>query len=74
MILDALAADTTGTPQVILDVSGVDHVTDVGRRMLLEGLRRISLDGRSPALYDPESILPEPDLGDGSLPELVREL
>ena len=74
VILDALAADTTGTPQVILDVSGVDHVTDVGRRMLLEGLRRISLDGRSPALYDPESILPEPDLGDGSLPELVREL
>ena len=74
VILDALAADTTGTPRVILDVSGVDHVTDVGRRMLLEGLRRISLDGRSPALYDPESILPEPDLGDGSLPELVREL
>ncbi|NNV09906.1 glutaminase A, partial [Geobacillus sp. MMMUD3] len=49
-------------------VSRVDGFTDVGRRMVLEGMRRLSLDGLTVGLADPEGKLPDPDLGDGTYP------
>lgn len=66
-ILDALSHDT-GTGTVVFDASRVDRFSDVGRRMLLEGMRRIKLDGRDVVLVDPDGVLPDPDLGDGTFP------
>ena len=68
-ILDALDSDETTTPTVIFDVSQVSHFSDVGRRMVLEGMRRVRLDGRRVVLIDPDDALPDPDLGDGTYPD-----
>ncbi|KNA90111.1 glutaminase [Gordonia sp. w5E2] len=68
-VLDNLAADETGTPTVVFDVSQVSHFADVGRRMILEGMRRVREDGRRVVLIDPDDTLPDPDLGDGSYPD-----
>lgn len=72
-VLDAFQNDTSATTTVVLDVRRVDRITDVGRRMLLEGLRRTALDDRAVVLVDPENVLPDPDLGDGTYPA-VRNL
>lgn len=68
-ILDALDSDDTDSPTVVFDVSGVSHFSDVGRRMVLEGMRRVRLDGRRVMLIDPDDALPDPDLGDGTYPD-----
>ncbi|OZD12165.1 glutaminase [Rhodococcus sp. 06-156-3C] len=69
MLLDALSRDTSsGT--IVFDVSRVNRFSDVGRRMTLEGMRRIVLDGRDVALIDPDGVLPDPNLGDGTYPRI----
>ncbi|OZE82933.1 glutaminase A [Rhodococcus sp. 15-649-1-2] len=69
MLLDALSLDTSsGT--IVFDVSRVNRFSDVGRRMTLEGMRRIALDGRDVALIDPDGVLPDPNLGDGTYPRI----
>lgn len=60
--------------QVALDLTMVYSIDDVARRMLLEIVRRISLDGRNVYLIDPESILPEPDPGDGGRVTVVGDI
>lgn len=62
--------DGTAPPSgtVVFDVSRVDAFTDVGRRMVLEAMRRLTLDGLEVGLFDPESKLPDPDMGDGNHP------
>lgn len=62
--------DGTAPPSdtVVFDVSRVDAFTDVGRRMVLEAMRRLTLDGLEVGLFDPESKLPDPDMGDGNRP------
>lgn len=70
-VLDRLATDRTGAGEVELDLTRVARFTDVGRRMVLEGLRRLTLDGRAVAVVDPDGVLPDPDLGDGTRP-IVR--
>jgi len=67
-LLHELAREQGRSP-VVLDLSHVDRVTDVGRRMVLEGLRRLRLDGRQVALVDDGEVLPDPDPGDGRLVE-----
>lgn len=42
------------TTQVVLDISRVDEVTDVGRRMAVEAKRRLELDGLSVSITDVE--------------------
>ncbi|SNT16040.1 glutaminase [Rhodococcoides kyotonense] len=68
-VLDALARDS-GVGTAVFDVSRVDRFSDVGRRMVLEGMRRVALDGRNVALVDPDGVLPDPDLGDGRYPQV----
>ncbi|TDB99095.1 glutaminase [Actinomadura sp. 7K534] len=51
--------------RVALDLTMVYSVDDVARRMLLEVVRRLALDGRSVYVVDPESMLGDPDTGDG---------
>ncbi|MFE2655914.1 glutaminase [Brevibacterium sp. NPDC059310] len=62
--------DGTAPPSgtVVFDVSRVDAFTDVGRRMVLEAMRRLTIDGLAVGLFDPESKLPDPDMGDGNRP------
>ncbi|SDR78096.1 L-glutaminase [Brevibacterium siliguriense] len=73
VVLDRLDRSTPTTPKVIIDLSRVDSFTDVGRRMVLEGMRRLSLDGLAVGLKDPDEVLPEPDLGDGTFPFIPND-
>ena len=66
-----LMADSGGMADVVLDVTRVHSFTELGRRMSLEGLRRLRLDGRRVAVRDPSGALPDPDLGDGSYPDVL---
>lgn len=48
-----------------LDLTKVFSLDDVARRMLLEVARRLTLDGHDVYVVDPESVLSDPDPGDG---------
>ncbi|TDC79145.1 glutaminase [Streptomyces hainanensis] len=60
-------AVATSPPEnrVVLDLTRVYSIDDVARRVLLEIVRRLTLDGHEVYLVDPESIVPDPDPGDG---------
>ncbi|MGO2620154.1 glutaminase [Glutamicibacter sp. AOP38-B1-38] len=64
-----LMADSTSLSEVHVDMSRVHSFTDVARRMTLEGLRRLRMDGRRIFINDPLQSLANPDLGDGTYPE-----
>ena len=70
VVLDHIQDLTIDSPTVVFDLQRVDRFADVGRRMILEGMRRLVLDGNRVVLDDPEGTLPDPDLGDGTYPEL----
>lgn len=57
------------TNSVLFDFSRVHRLTDVGRRMILEAMRRLRLDGHVILFHDPEQTLPNPDMGDGTYPK-----
>lgn len=60
------AVDSAPTEvRVAVDLTMVYSIDDVARRMLLEVTRRLTLDGHEVYLVDPESIMPDPDPGDG---------
>ena len=61
-VLHALENDTTGTDRLTFDLSRVDRVNDVARRMLLEAKRRAELDGRTTDLVDPDGVLTSSDV------------
>lgn len=63
VVREAVGADLEA--RVALDLTAVHTIDDVARRMLLEVVRRLTLDGRDVYLVDPESVLPDPDPGDG---------
>lgn len=65
-----LMAESTFKGSVHVDVSRVFSFTDVARRMTLEGLRRVRNEGRRVFLDDPLQSLADPDLGDGTYPEI----
>ncbi|MGV9389649.1 glutaminase [Streptomyces olivaceus] len=60
-VVDAPPAET----RVALDLTRVHSIDDVARRMLLEVVRRLTLTGHEVYLVDPESVVPDPDPGDG---------
>lgn len=66
-----LMEKSTARNAALLDVSSVNSFTDVARRMALEGLRRLKLDGREVLLHDPWQVLGEPNLGEHIYPKLI---
>ncbi|WP_420039091.1 glutaminase [Gordonia sp. MP11Mi] len=56
---------------VAISLVRVISVGDVARRMLLEAIRRLTLDGHDVYLIDPDRVLPDPDPGDGGRVRVV---
>ena len=52
-------------PSVAIDVSRVHSLNPVAYRMLMEVIRRLSLNGYTAYLIDPEDVVPNPDPGGG---------
>ncbi len=69
-VVDTAPAET----RVALDLTRVFSVDDVARRMLLEVVRRLTLDGHAVYLIDPESVLPDPDPGTDGRVVVVGDL
>lgn len=73
-IIRAVVDEPITSPRVAIDLTLVHSVLAVGRRMLLEVIRRLSLDGDEVLLIDPENQLPNPDAGSGYRPAVYRSL
>lgn len=71
-VLRRMAELPPGPEEVTLDLSRVSSVNSSARRMLLEAMRRLILDGHTVGLADPGRRLPDPDLGDGTRPVARR--
>lgn len=56
-VIRALAASEHATKRVVLDLSRVYRLHDVGQRMLLESIRRLGEDGLDVIVVDPERAL-----------------
>ena len=56
-VLRHLAEDPPSERGVLLDLTRVTEVRDVGRRMLLEAVRRLDQDGHEVVLVDPDAML-----------------
>lgn len=61
------------TEVVVVDLSRVTSVNSIGRRMMLEGFRRLTSDGHEILLLDPGDALPDPE-EDGVEVTVVDEL
>lgn len=77
-VLRSLEEEPEGEAPVVLDLERVHRVNDVARRMLLEGVRRLHLDGHQVRLVDPSGVLgggdgQGPDAGDGYVPEVFED-
>ena len=68
--MQEISADTE---VVVVDLSRVTSVNSIGRRMMLEGFRRLTGDGHEILLLDPGDALPDPE-EDGVEVTVVDEL
>ena len=64
VVREAVASEPAAAG-LALDLTMVHSLDDVARRMLLEVARRLTLDGHDVYVVDPESVLPDPDPGEG---------
>ena len=71
-VLRRLVEIPPGDSEVTLDLSRVSSVNRSARRMLIEGMSRLSADGHTVGLADPSRRLPQPQLSDGSRPVTRR--
>lgn len=71
-VVRRLAEIEPGENEVTIDLSRVSSINGSARRMLLEAMRRLSVDGHVVGLSDPGRRLPNPDLGDGTRPQFRR--
>ncbi|GAA1725833.1 glutaminase [Aeromicrobium alkaliterrae] len=80
-VLRGLEGEPEGDGVVVIDLHRVHRIHDVARRMLLEGVRRLRMDGHEIRLVDPDGLLPDPDVdvsadgsGDQYTPEVFDDL
>ncbi|MGC4908718.1 glutaminase [Streptomyces cyaneofuscatus] len=73
VVREVLDTDPQET-RVAIDLTRVHAIDDVARRMVLEIARRLTLDGRQVYLVDPETVIPDPDPGDGGRVTVIREV
>lgn len=73
-ILHELASHTLGGEKLVLDVSRVTSFNRMGRRMVKEGLRRLRESGFTCAIYDPENVVSNLELADGTYADTVDEI
>ena len=73
IVLNRLATSTPSESEVVFDVSRVGVVNPVGRTLILEAMRRLSHEGKEILFYDPEGVLPNPDMGEGLLPVILQD-
>ncbi len=66
-VLQWLSVDPPPERTVVVDLTEVHHIEGVARRMLLEGMRRMRLDGYVIHVVDSDEVLPDRDPGDGVL-------
>ena len=66
--ISQLTSHDIDTQCVAIDLARVSGFNSVGRRIVLEAMRRLAGDGRDVFVYDPDEVLPNPDLGDGTFP------
>ncbi len=52
---------------IILDLSRVNAVNKMGRRMIKEGLRRMREHGHDIAIVDPDDVMPDLEMRDGTM-------
>jgi glutaminase len=64
-VVREVASGSCGERRIALDLTAVHSLDDVARRMLLEVVRRLSLEGRMVYLVDPAAVIPDPDPGEG---------
>lgn len=68
-VLRDFSEEPAGQAPVIIDLNGVHRANDIARRMVLEGIRRLHLDGHPVRIVDPWGVLGSAETGTG---ELVR--
>lgn len=68
-VVRAFADEPVNDSPVILDLDRVRRANDIARRVLLEGIRRLHLDGHDVRIVDPWGVLGNAETGTG---ELVR--
>ncbi|MCD9901035.1 glutaminase [Streptomyces sp. MT29] len=73
VVREVLDTDPQET-RVAIDLTRVHAIDDVARRMVLEIARRLTLDGRRVYLVDPETVIPDPDPGDGGRVTVVHDV
>ncbi|MFE9015771.1 glutaminase [Streptomyces cyaneofuscatus] len=73
VVREVLDTDPQET-RVAIDLTRVHAIDDVARRMVLEIARRLTLDGRRVHLVDPESVIPDPDPGDGGRVTVIHDV
>lgn len=73
-VVRAIAESEHTTRRVALDLTRVYRLHDVGRRMLLECVRRLGLDGVDVVLVDPERTLPDAVGAESARLEIVDSL
>lgn len=73
IVLNRLATVPPSESEVVFDVSRVGFVNPVGRTLILEAMRRLSHEGKEILFYDPEGVLPNPDMDEGLLPVILQD-
>lgn len=66
-VLRGFAEEPAGDDPVIVDLDRVQRANDIAKRMLLEGARRLHLDGHDVRIVDPWGVLGSAETGSGEL-------